>query len=589
MPALVLDSAPAKATHVGLHGGRPLAALARRELRQVLAKEIEVLRGNLEGHDARARIDAAIAVGKQLYSLGRSDEALPLVRAALSQARRIGDPAIIHVALTACGILSTDAFDIVRGLEFHLQALALAADARDRIEQARVWNNIGLVFALAGNEGLAERAYSRALDTVASITEPLYTRYVACANRAQSLFHLGRHEAGLQMATQALMELTPEFAARDPSGVVLLRRNLVNLTVATRRLDEAAVHVSELAALAANAPSPRAFIAATTSRAVYELATGSHDIALTRLDQALAAARQTPQTLRDTLICVIRAEEAAGSAERAHARLQELSEHVYRSAIERALRHVELAELEHEADASEHSKRQVETRLVARFDRPDAPAGWDALQRLSVAACLRFDETGWHGMRVGAFVQALARKCGQPPLRALELGLAAEVHDIGMLSVPEGLAAKWSRHKGNAKSTFMGHTTAAADMLRGDHPRFLAAREMALYHHAHWDGSGHPQRVAGKHIPLGARMCAIVDTYDDLVCGLGGRKALSMRAALDKLDRNAGTRFDPDLVKRFSSIVREEAKGRGIKTGAPSGFGEFQALVAALQEDRGFL
>src|SRR5262249_41087172 len=156
MPALVVDHPP-------FLEGQQLRNLGRRELRQALAEEVEVLRGDIEREVARPRVDAALAIGKQLYALGRSDEALPLVRSALSQARRSGDPALIQNALTACGILSADAFDIVRGLEFHLQALELATEAKDKPDQGRIWNNIGLVFALAGNPGLAERAYARAL------------------------------------------------------------------------------------------------------------------------------------------------------------------------------------------------------------------------------------------------------------------------------------------------------------------------------------------------------------------------------------------------------------------------------------------
>jgi len=84
-------------------------------------------------------------------------------------------------------------------------------------------------------------------------------------------------------------------------------------------------------------------------------------------------------------------------------------------------------------------------------------------------------------------------------------------------------------------------------------------------------------------------MCAVADAYDDLVCGLGGRKPVPMRRAIERLTRAAGSRFDPELVRRFASVVREEAKGRGIETTATSGLREFQAFVAALQEDRGFL
>src|SRR5262249_35944249 len=158
------------------------------------------------------------------------------------------------------------------------------------------------------------------------------------------------------------------FAQQDPSVAILLRRNLVNLTVATGRVEEAATHVAELSELARRAPSPRAFIAATTALAVYELATGRHDVALTRLKQALSKARETPQALRDTLVSVIRAEESAGSPERALARLQELSEHVYRYAIERALRHVEFSELEDGLSVTERAQQQTRARLAARLD-----------------------------------------------------------------------------------------------------------------------------------------------------------------------------------------------------------------------------
>ena len=105
-----------------------------------------------------ADIDAALAEGKALYALGRSDEALPRVRAALAHARRAGNRAMLQRALTACGILAADAFDIVGGLELHLETLKLVEG--EALEQARTWNNIGLAFELAGSPGLAARAAS---------------------------------------------------------------------------------------------------------------------------------------------------------------------------------------------------------------------------------------------------------------------------------------------------------------------------------------------------------------------------------------------------------------------------------------------
>src|SRR6476659_9584010 len=134
MPAQLLEPDSTKGLGAALLDAQQLKNLGRRELRQVLAVEIDALRGSLEREAARARFDAAIAIGKQLYALGRSDEALPLAQSALSQARRAGDPALLQTALTACGILSADAFDIVRGVEYHLQALRLATEAQDKAE-----------------------------------------------------------------------------------------------------------------------------------------------------------------------------------------------------------------------------------------------------------------------------------------------------------------------------------------------------------------------------------------------------------------------------------------------------------------------
>jgi putative two-component system response regulator len=567
-----------------------LAPVGRSELARMLSPHARRLQGSVPREEVSPLIDAAAATYRNLYALGRSDEALPLAASVLAQARRLGDPVLVWRSLTDCGILSADAFDIVGSLELHQQALKIAVDARNAVNQGLSWNNIGIALALAGSPGMAARAYRRALQSLESHGQHVHARYAACTNLANSLFHLGEFEEGLLFAARALLEMTPEFAQRDPHAAILLRRNLVNLTVATGRIEEAAAHVEILADLTDGSPSPRAFIAAATGRAVFELAIGQHDIALTRLDQALSKARQTPPALRDTLVCVIRAEEAAGYPERALARLQELSEHVYRFAIERALRHIELADLAEGLNASERAYQQTRARLADRVERPDAPAGWEALRRLAASAALRMDATGLHGVRVGALAQSLALECGEPPLQALEIGLAAQLHDIGLVSVPEGILAKRGALNPVEQAAYLRHTDAGADILRDDrHPRVQMAREMARYHHARWDGTGYPDKVGGRHIPLAARICAVADAYDERVCGLRSPKAANMSEALAGLARAAGGELDADLVAHLECAVRKETANYGIDPAAPSGLEDFHELITLLQEDRGFV
>lgn len=583
MGSIAPPQAPPAAATPALSDSR-LSQLGRIELAEALGGLADRLEEALPEAEAGAAIDAALATCRALYSVGRSAEAIDLARAALSQARRGTGSARIYRALAACGILCADSFDAVGAIEFHAQALKLADQEALPVELSKAWNNIGLALGLAGSPSMAARAYARAFEAVEGIEGPLYARFGACANRASKLFQLGAHEEGLVVALRAVDELTPEFAAQERHAVILLHRTLVQLLVATGRVAEAGERVEQLVALASQAQDPRAFVAASTARAAYELAVGREDVALTRLERALEKAREYPACLGDTLVCLIRAEELSGSPERALARLHELSQHVYQSAIEGTRRNSALSSLA--SGPLDTPSRQMQARLVSRLGRPQAPTAWENLRRMAVSAALRADPSGWHGVRVGALTQSLALACGEQPLRALEIGLAAELHDIGLLSVPEEVIGQRGERGDGA---YLRHTNAGAELLREDrHSRLLLAGEISAYHHAWWNGSGHPSNVGGRFIPSAARMCAVADVYDELVSGFRGEQGMAMGKAMQALRKMAGSRLDPELVDRFDGVVQDASRNRGIDPERES-MEEFQELVLALQEDRGYL
>lgn len=568
-----------------------VAHLGRAELRERLGFAISGLLVAEPAADGAQAVDAALSLCRKLYGEARSGEALSLARAALERAKRLDEAPLLRRAATACGVLAADTADLVGAIEYHVLALRLAMDAGDRVETSRVWNCIGLAMGISGHYELAGRCYRRCLDLVEGIAEPVYSRYAALMNLADSLYQVGSAEEGLPFARLALGEETPAFRDSDLLNALFLQRNLVRLLVATGRSGEAQPHVAECAALAERIRTPRALIAAATTRATCELALGHTDVALTRLEQALERAREVPAALRDTLACVIRAEEAAGNIERALVRLGELSEHIYRFAIRRAREHVELATL---AAANgtrlEREQEQARARLASKTSAPAAPEAWDALDRLAVSAVLRRDPTGWHGKRVGALVKALALASGCEPLQALEMGLASELHDIGLMSVPDGILKKRGALNDAERSIVRRHVDAGAEILRDDrHPRVFLAREIARYHHARWDGEGYPEAVAGRRIPLPARVCAVADVYDAMVCGLGALPPRSMDEALGELRSQAGRQFDPELVECFDNMIRTETEDLGMDLALNSGMEGFQSLVNALQEDRGFV
>ena len=554
-----------------------------------LQSYLEWLAHPLDPAEAKDAVDAAVQVCRALYPHARAAEGLPLARALLDACQGSGERSQTRRAAVLCGMLATETADLVGALEYNVIGLRLAAAEENRLEMARSWNTIGHAFSVSGRWELASRAYRRCVSLLEPMTVSSQVRYAALVNVAECCHHLGEAEEGLAFAHRALRELE-SIDDQDAYGQILLRRTFVRLLLALERVDEAAGHVAEAIALGQASPSPRSTIAVDLTRAVHEIATGKGDVALSRLDRTLVRAREVPATLHEALATAVRAEEATGNAARALVRLEELFDHVYRQAVDRTQALLAPSGIGPDEPGEDHRRGQARARLVSKLERAAAPPGWPALRRLAAGAALRRDQTGWHGVRVGALVKALALASGTSPLQALELGLAAEVHDIGMSSIPAAILAK-NGPLNDAERAIVGrHPEAAAEMLVDDgHPRILLARDMARFHHARWDGHGVPERVGRASIPLGARLCAIADAYDSMVTGYGAAGRRSMGEALEELNGEAGRQFDPGLVSCFDSLIRGELEGLGIDPAASPGLEDFHDLVASLKDDRGFV
>lgn len=574
-------------------GLRALApGIARHDTGQVVAllsPWLERLRAPLPPEQLKEAVDAASAVCRALFDVGRSAEALPLARELLGACRVSGDATQTRRASGVCGLLSADAWDVVGSIEYHVQALRIAAIEEDRTEMGRSWVLMGNAIMRTGRYELAGRCYRRTLGLLQPLEGPSSVRFSALSNLADNLYQLGQPEEALALAQSAHREASVA-GGFDSHGEVLLRRTLVRLLLEQERHAEAASYVDQAAAIASDSRSLRAAIAVEMMRTALELAAGRADLGLTRLDRALTRARHVPSTLQDALAYAVRAEETAGNPARALMRLRELCDLVYGHGVERTRRVVELAGIEHADGASEERTEMLQARLASMLDPPQAPPTWPMLRRLSASAVLRMDDTGFHGVRVNTLVRALALQTGCSALQAAELGMAAELHDIGMGSVPPAILAKQGPFNDSERAAVQKHPEAGAAMLLDDrHPRTMLARDIAQFHHARWDGKGYPARVSGTAIPLGARLCAVADAYDMMVCGFGGRTPLSLEAALLELKRESGGQFDPQLVSCFDALVKGELEALGFDLTADTGMEAFRELVLSLKEDRGFV
>jgi len=139
----------------------------------------------------------------------------------------------------------------------------------------------------------------------------------------------------------------------------------------------------------------------------------------------------------------------------------------------------------------------------------------------------------------------------------IDLSYAAYLHDIGKVKVPDSILGKEEGLTDAEWDEMKRHPDYGAEMLR--EKDFLGgAAEIVRAHHERYDGSGYSRGLEGDEIPIGARIIAVVDTYDAITSARPYQKAQAKEEAIGELKRGAGTQFDPIVVEAFLEIVGGE-------------------------------
>ncbi len=187
------------------------------------------------------------------------------------------------------------------------------------------------------------------------------------------------------------------------------------------------------------------------------------------------------------------------------------------------------------------------------------------LQRTNLELSLAYDATieGWarvleargiespgHSRRVADLTMQLARQAGLNDSELVQVRRGALLHDIGMLAVAESVVLRPGPLNEADQADVRRHPTLGFEMLAPiNHLR--PALDIPHAHHERWDGSGYPRGLRGEHIPLPARLFAVVDVWDALCSDRPYRRAWTEARARNYLHDNAGTQFDPRVVNLF--------------------------------------
>jgi len=166
-------------------------------------------------------------------------------------------------------------------------------------------------------------------------------------------------------------------------------------------------------------------------------------------------------------------------------------------------------------------------------------------------------------MRLAQYSKLLAQASGANPAICEMMAVATPLHDVGKLGVPAEILRKTEKLSVPDWERVKRHPQLGADII-GEHddPLLKLARQIALTHHEHWDGSGYPQGLKGDAIPWPGRVVGLVDAFESMTTTQFYREAMTIEQAAVEIIKGAGTIYDPAIVAAFKKALPTMKKVR---------------------------
>ncbi|MCR5672104.1 MAG: HD-GYP domain-containing protein [Lachnospiraceae bacterium] len=213
----------------------------------------------------------------------------------------------------------------------------------------------------------------------------------------------------------------------------------------------------------------------------------------------------------------------------------------------------------------------------------------NTIETIAGAIDARDEYTGGHSERVGFYAQRLAREMADKyeltEEDILRIGYIGMVHDIGKIGVAEGVLNKAGKLTNEEFSLMKRHAEIGYELMGSMGSEIEGILDGIRHHHERFDGKGYPDGIAGKNIPLIARILCLADSYDAMTSNRVYRKRLTNEEVKNELIRCSGTQFDPDLTEIFIKLIdRGDLRESTVEGMAVNAKGEVSE--SALLEDR---
>jgi putative two-component system response regulator len=510
------------------------------------------------------RINCLMDAGQFYFVNGLTFEAINPTKRAAELAHAVDNLPLRRKALTVLGIVYADSGNISKAVECYAQALDLAQEIRENLGEIAVWNNLGVALLYGAQYRDAMSCFEHVIHLSGSDPRCGTTRDSAFTNIALCCLHLEDFSRGLRAAESSVNEAPEPHSAAELVSGVGRENNYARLLLEVDNVEKAGERCAIARRYAMKSKSARADISASIAEGLYEVHAGRVDVGISRLTATLERARVLRSSLRDALSALVKAHEIIGQPEKALIYLREMMEALRQSQQENALKHIKL----HLQQIGDEPIGTGETQISTRLKRHEAAlqgkvaeqelfkSRIEMLERLAVTAELRDDSTGEHSYRVGKLSALLAHEFGCDEDTCYMIELAARLHDIGKIGVPDAILLKPDKLNDAERQIMRTHTTVGAELLsKSNIPHMQMAEEIARYHHEWWNGDGYPGNLSGTAIPLAARITALADVFDALTHQRPYKVAWPIDAALDEISRLKGRQFEPQLTDLFIVLI----------------------------------
>ena len=200
----------------------------------------------------------------------------------------------------------------------------------------------------------------------------------------------------------------------------------------------------------------------------------------------------------------------------------------------------------------------ADQRMYAHKHSRRAPAEAQSKDVLLQALAERHPELGPHADIVADLAQATAMRLALPDEEIRNVRLAAELHDVGKVAVPDSILRK-PGPLDESEWEFIRRHTLIGERIIAAAPALETVARLVRSSHERWDGAGYPDALRGEEIPLGSRIVAVADAFDAMTASRPYCEPRPAAEALDELRRCAATQFDPVVVEAFCAAWADRA------------------------------